>query len=114
MGQLVRRPARYTSIRSRPACVGDYTIIWTVPSRRPNCVRRLHIDPMMLYPAMPAAVTTMIVGSQCGSLQQLFIAARDVGLAGQNIAALAALMRLRCLEVCIRPLISEALFISWS
>ena len=67
----------------------------------------------MLYPTMPAAVTTMIVGSQCDSLTRLSISASDVGLAGQDIAALTALTRLTCLEVCKGPLISKAVLICW-
>lgn len=49
---------------------------------------------------MPAVVTAIILGSQCGSLLTLSIEAPAVGLAGASVAALAALTRLRDLKVC--------------
>jgi len=49
--------------------------------------------------SMPTAVTATILGSQCGSLVELDIWAPDVGMAGPNIAALAALTRLTRLDV---------------
>ena len=50
---------------------------------------------------MPAAVTAILLGSQCGSLQSVYLRAPDVGLAGVEIAVLAALTRLTSLSVCV-------------
>ena len=48
---------------------------------------------------MPALVTGIMLASQCSSLLELDIVAPAVGLAGPEIAAVAALTRLRRLQV---------------
>ncbi len=57
------------------------------------------MDDSILTETMPAAVTAAVIGSQCGSLERLYIKPPDVGLAGYEIAALAVLTRLTCLQV---------------
>ena len=72
-----------------------------VTRRHAQCVRQLSMrDSQERDTAtLPAAVTTALIGSQCGSLLTLSISAADVGLAGAHIIALAALTALTRLEV---------------
>ena len=62
-------------------------------------MRRLQLSDWLDTQTMPTAVTATMLGSQCGSLLELHIVAPDVGLAGPNIAILAALTRLTFLDV---------------
>jgi len=67
--------------------------------RRANCIQQLRIEDSILVGTMPAVIAATILGSQCSSLEVLHIKPESVGMAGTGIAALAALTRLRCLEV---------------
>ena len=75
-------------------------------SGRAGCVRQLFISNGWSFDQtndgaapLPAAVTRIILGSQCSSLLALCIMAEDVGLRGSDMTALAGLTRLRCLKV---------------
>ena len=74
-----------------------------VSSRRANCIQQLSMWDHVRTRTMPAVVMAMVLGSQCSSLQGLFIIATDVGLAGVEIAVLAAMTRLTYLEVSCGP-----------
>ncbi len=67
--------------------------------RRGDCVRNLSIEDSKLVGTMPPVVTATALGSQSGSLEMLHLKAESVGFTGVEIAALAALTRLQCLEV---------------
>ncbi len=60
---------------------------------------RLKLTDLVYVEVMPTAVTATILGSQCSSLLELELVAPIVGMAGPNIAALAALTRLTRLDV---------------
>ena len=62
-------------------------------------MRRLTLYDELYTETMPAALTASMLSSQCGSLVELDVAAPVVGLAGPNVAILAALTRLTLLEV---------------
>ncbi len=62
-------------------------------------MRNLSIEDSKLVGTMPPVVTATALGSQAGSLQMLRFKAETVGFTGVEIAALAALTRLWCLEV---------------
>ncbi len=67
--------------------------------RRANCIRKLFIQDELVIGTLPAAVMAAVLGSQCSSLEGLYVHAADVSLAGQDIAALAVLTRLTMLQV---------------
>ncbi len=69
-------------------------------SRRADCIRQLDVCDHMRSQTIPAALTAVVLGSQCRSVESLFLIATDVGLAGVDIAVLAAMTRLTRLEVC--------------
>ena len=62
-------------------------------------MRQLSIWDSMRTATIPAAVTAVVLGSQCSSVRTLFLNASDVGLADVDIAILAAMTRLTRLEV---------------
>lgn len=72
----------------------------------------LRLGEWLLVETMPTAVTATILGSQCNSLLQLELVAPSVGMAGPNIAALAALTRLAHLDVRLDQLQSILLCVS--
>ena len=74
--------------------------------RRANCIRKLFIQDELVIGSLPAVVMAAVLGSQCSSLEGLYLHAADVSLAGQDIAALAVLTRLTMLQVhdtCFNP-----------
>ena len=67
-------------------------------SRRVNCVESLGIllgEPLMTSASAMVASAICILGSQCGTLECLILAAHTTGLLGTNMAVLAALTRLK-------------------
>ena len=70
-----------------------------LPSRRANCIHELAINDSHFDNVLPAVVTATIFGSQCSSLTALYLVPAVVGLAGAEIAAVAALTQLRFFKV---------------
>ena len=75
-------------------------LVWQC--RRANCIRWLNIyDGASLMNTLPSMVLATMFGSQCGSLQALSLELQSTSLLGTEIAAVAALTRLKRLEVCM-------------
>ena len=86
--------------------LSQYSDCCCIAHRRANCIRKLFIQDELVIGSLPAAVMTAVLGSQCSSLEGLYLHAADVSLAGQDIAVLAVLTRLSMLQVhdtCFNP-----------